>query len=157
MWEPASASKSLEDTMTKFWTRVLTVRATNWRLRARTVVHAFIMCSQEPASHSCKDTKMKSVEYSSIPRETRSLLQAATRPAACGQRTRETSCKCWMATMTRFSRARSTTKETRSSQGQKTTRAASGNADTHERSRPVQAAPAERACSGHGETAWVST
>ena len=126
MSEPASASKSLEDTMTKFWTLVSTARVTNWRLRARTGVLAFIMCSQEPVSHSCKDTKMKSVEYSSIPRETRSLLQAVTRPAAYGQRMRETSCKCWMATTTRFSLARSTTKETRSSQGQRTTRAESG-------------------------------
>lgn len=106
--------------------RVSIVLATNSQLQVQMVLRESIMYLQAHVLPCFKDMKTKSVKYSSIPKETRSLRQVAIRPAEFGQLMLATSYKFSTVTMTKFFRVLLTTKATLLLQARKTIRAEFG-------------------------------
>ena len=127
----ASALKSLEVTQMKFSMPALTRRGTSLLLHPLMAWLESIMCLQEHAQLSYRDTLVKSVKLPSILKATRSSRPPATRPAECGPQRQVTRFNVLAPiqvrlTRMRFSLASSITMEIQSSLAQKITLAASG-------------------------------
>lgn len=104
----------------------LTLRVTRWLQLVPMELLVCTMCSLVPVWHFCKVMRMKSVKFSSTPKETELLRPQWIKPVDFGLLTLAWKFKLYQATKKISSHALSTTKETLSSLAVKITPAVSG-------------------------------